>query len=56
MVGETQLEQLFNGLARIEAKLDALINAMAEDEPELPTSLDDGRPVAGERDQTQSLG
>lgn len=41
-------------LKRIEAKLDALIVALADDEDAPATSLD-GAPAGAERDQTQSL-
>lgn len=43
-------------LVRIEAKLDAFIKALAEDDgvPEDQHDLD-GRPAGGERDQSQSL-
>lgn len=44
-------------LARIEAKLDVLIAALAEEEePEPPPLVDlDGHPAGAERDQTQTL-
>ncbi len=42
-------------LERIEAKLDALIAALAEDEDPPGTTLD-GDPSGAERDATQSLG
>ncbi len=42
-------------LDRIEAKLDALIAALAEDEEDQPTRTLDGDESGGERDQTQGL-
>ena len=59
MLGELIDEQESAGaqaLDRIEAKLDALIAALAEDEPEKPGRTLDGDLFGGERDQTQSLG
>lgn len=45
-------------LDRIEAKLDALLRALAEDEDPSPEDLItlDGAKVGGERDQTKGLG
>ena len=44
-------------LARIEAKLDTLIAALAEDEDEQPELTDlEGRQFGGERNQDESLG
>lgn len=59
MLGELIDEQESAGaqaLDRIEAKLDALIAALAEDEAEEPGRTLDGDLFGGERDQTQSLG
>lgn len=43
-------------LARIESKLDALLQALAEDEEPEPVLSDlDGQQFGGERDQAQSL-
>lgn len=43
-------------MARIEAKLDSLITALAEDDPEQEPGVDlDGNDVGGERDTTQTL-
>lgn len=52
----SQLERIEEGQRRIEAKLDILISALADD-PEQEEKFDlDGSPLdAGERDQTQSL-
>lgn len=43
-------------LQRIEAKLDTLIKALAEDGDELPECDLEGNVLGGERDQSQSLG
>lgn len=44
-------------LARIEAKLDTLIAALAADEEEEPEITDlEGQTFGGERDQSESLG
>lgn len=43
-------------MQRIEAKLDSLIAALAEDDPEQEPGVDlDGNDVGGERDTTQTL-
>lgn len=53
MDNDTELRQI---LARIEGKLDTLIQALAADDDEpVPLTLD-GEPAGGERDQGQSLG
>ncbi len=43
-------------MLRIEAKLDKLIEALAEDGEEQPNTSLDGTQFPGERDQSQSLG
>lgn len=56
---ELQQEEQRLATARIEAKVDALIDALAaegEEEQEEPTRSLDGELVPGERDQSQSLG
>lgn len=42
-------------LERIEAKLDALIDALADDGEDLPELTLDGEPVGAERTQRQEL-
>lgn len=48
--------QILATLARVEAKLDTLIAALAEDETDEPNIGLDGDLFPGERDQSQSLG
>lgn len=43
-------------LARIEAKLDTLLQALAESDEDEPSITLDGDIVGAERDRTQSLG
>ena len=53
-----QLARALDALARIEGKLDALIDALAdedEDEPEKPARDLQGEPMPRERDQDQPL-
>jgi hypothetical protein len=42
-------------LMRIEAKLDILISALAEDDGDEPLLTLDGQPIGGERDQGSPL-
>lgn len=52
------MDELIQALARIEAKLDTLISALAEDAQEddgEPALTLDGQHAGGERDQSQSL-
>lgn len=56
---ELQQEGQRLATARVEAKLDALLGALAEDgeeEQDGPARSLDGGLVSGERDQSQSLG
>jgi hypothetical protein len=48
--------QILATLIRLEAKLDTLIAALAEDEPEEPNLSLDGDLFPGSRDQSQGLG
>lgn len=56
---EQQQEEQRLATARVEGKLDALIDALAaevEEEQDEPTRSLDGELVPGERDQSRSLG
>lgn len=49
-------KEVADRLARIEAKLDALLDALAEDEDEQEAGVDlDGNAVGGERDEGETL-
>jgi hypothetical protein len=50
-------DQMLAAILRVEAKLDKLLAALAEDEDEeeAPNTSLDGTTFPGERDQTQSL-
>jgi len=49
--------EMMAALARIEAKLDALLEALAEEDEgeQQPAMTLDGQPTGGERDQGQAL-
>jgi len=47
--------RIVEAISRIEAKLDKLIEALADEEAEAPNTSLDGTTFPGERDQTQSL-
>lgn len=50
------LAEVLAAIARVEAKVDALIQALADDDGDEPSFTLDGHPAGAERDQGQSLG